>query len=76
MSQMQFHRFHDGGYVIHKIPAPCKGTVSAWFAADGTLRESEQIVALDRQPRPVKRHGPLWQHAGAVGRAWAARQPD
>ena len=73
---MQFHRFHNGGFVIHKIPAPCKGTISAWFNADGTIVDAEQIVRLGGATRFVKRHGPLWQHAGAVGRAWAARQPD
>lgn len=64
---MQIARFTNGGYVIHKITGPFKGTVSAWFDREGKLLDAEQIPQPFGNSRPVKRGGPIWYLASAIG---------
>lgn len=71
---MQFIRFPDGGFVIHKITGAFKGRVSAWFDRAGRLLDAEQFAAGFGGPsHPVKVNGPIWHHLESVGRAWAGR---
>ena len=68
--QIQIARFHDGGFVLHKVTsAPCEGRCSAWFDAKGGMLDAEQFDSRDRA-RPVKRNGPVWQHLQIVGKRY------
>jgi hypothetical protein len=40
---IQFHSFHDGSFVLHKIMLNGQ-KYSAWFNADGTFKDGERVL--------------------------------
>jgi hypothetical protein len=63
---MQVAKFHDGGYVVHKIIlGGYKGRFSAWFDKSRTLLDAEQLIG--DKSRPVKRNGPAWSEVQRIG---------
>ena len=67
---MQFGRFTNGGYYLHKITGYWVGRVSAWFNREGLLLDAEQILYPFGPSRPVKRDGPMWRAVAAVGQRY------
>jgi hypothetical protein len=67
---MQFGRFTNGGYYLHKITGDWKGRCSAWFDRDGKLLDAAQILRPFGAERPVKRGGPMWQELQRIGRRY------
>jgi len=68
---MQFSRFSNGGFVIHKITGDFKGKVSAWFDASGSVLDAEQIV--NNRSRRVVRGGSIWKRLQSIGSAWKSK---
>ena len=64
---MQFSRFTNGGFCLHKITGNFKGTVSAWFDKDGNPLDAEQITIPFYSSRPVRKNGPMWQQIEMLG---------
>jgi len=64
---MQICYFEGGGYVIHRITGDFRGRVSAWFSADGTLLDAEQLTGRYSDGRRVKPGGPMWLLCQVVG---------
>ena len=64
---MHKREFHDGSFVLHGITGDFRGRMSAWYDKDGKLLACEQIPEPFGQPRPVKKDGPMWDHAQNVG---------
>jgi hypothetical protein len=48
---MQFHKFTDGGFCVHKA---IDGRVSAWFDKDGKLIDCERTDGAGRSRKPNK----------------------
>lgn len=67
---MQCLRFSSGGFVIHRITGDWKGRVSAWYGADGSLLDAEQLTRFGSNGRPIKRNGPMWRRLEQIGQAW------
>ena len=68
---MQVSRFHNGGYVVHKITGPWSGSVSAWFNAEGDMIDAEQITTRCPGGKRVNRRGSVWKIAETIGRRFA-----
>lgn len=58
--------FPAGGFVAHGLMIG-SSRYSAWYDADGTLKDAERVTP--RAAFPVKRGGPAWQHLAARGMA-------
>lgn len=72
---MQYASFSEGreGYVLHKVTGRWSGHCSAWYAADGTLKDAEQITRTwARITRPVKVGGPMWRELQRIGKHYAS----
>lgn len=68
VQEMQFHYFHSGGYVLHKITGYWSGRCSAWFDKEGKLLAAEQFrgdIAY-----PVKVGGPMWNELRRIGQRY------
>lgn len=46
---IQFHHFHTGGFVLHKVPVG-EGTYSAWFSNTGRLLGAERRTRQGTTP--------------------------
>jgi hypothetical protein len=67
---MQFGRFINGGFYLHKITGNFKGRVSAWFDRDGKPLDAEQIPVPFGSSRPVKKGGPIWRKIEQLGQRY------
>ena len=70
---MQYASYSQGkdGYALHKMHGYWAGVCSGYFAADGTLKDAEQITGRwERRSRPVKVNGPMWKELQRIGRAY------
>lgn len=65
---MQYSKFSDGSFVIHRIPCG-SSRMSAWFNADGTVKDAEYYVG--QHARQVKKGGPMWKVAESIGKRYA-----
>ena len=63
---MQFSRFTNGGYVLHKMRGYWSGSASAWFDRNGAMIEAEQITPAGVS-RPIRRGGPMWAELQRIG---------
>jgi len=62
--------YHDGSYVLHGIVGNSwTGKISAWYEADGTLRDAERIQG--NKVFPVKEGGPIWTRLENIGAVYA-----
>ena len=62
--------YHDGSYVLHGIVGNSwTGKISAWYEADGTLRDAERIQGT--KVFPVKEGGPIWTRLENIGAVYA-----
>jgi len=62
--------YHDGSYVLHGIVGNSwTGKISAWYEADGTLRDAERIQG--NKVFPVKQGGPIWTRLENIGAVYA-----
>jgi len=66
---IQVCRFHDGGYVLHKIAFNGR-KYSAWFRADGAMHDAE-LVNNNGSTRAVKPTGEVWRELARVGRVYS-----
>lgn len=67
---MQFGRFQNGGYYLHKITGYWRGRASAWFDKDGILLDCEQINGPYLASRPIKKDGPMWREIQRIGKRY------
>ena len=70
---IQYSRFSNGGYVLHKITGYWRGHCSAWFDAGGKLLDAEILYPDRYASRPVKVGGPMWREVQRVGRSYLGR---
>lgn len=67
--------FPDGSFALHKVaPATIKsGRCSAWFRADGTMRDAEHANGR-YVTRSVRKGGPTWTALQEIGARYARPQ--
>jgi hypothetical protein len=59
--QMQYARFSNGGYVLHRLKGRWVGRVSAWFDSSGKLQDVEHFTREAMSSgRSIKWKGPMW----------------
>lgn len=64
---IQYGKFSNGGYYLHKVTDYWTGRCSAWFDAGGQLLDAEHITR-GGVSRGVRRGSPMWLRLGVIGR--------
>lgn len=66
---IQHHKFHDGGYVLHKIEFQGR-KFSAWYTSTGELIDAELVMASGETRRVHTRYIVIRAHLTKVGQRY------
>lgn len=64
---MQLQSFHNGGFVLHKVPATSKACASAWYDNAGNLLAAELVFSGFCRVRNIAPSSARWQELEKLG---------